>query len=93
MSPDRFLSIAQVADKLGLDRSHTYALIREGRFPVPVVKTLGHMKVSERELERWMADAGQLPAAPVPQVSAPRRRRRQGPPSPAGEVELRMPIP
>jgi excisionase family DNA binding protein len=90
---DRFLSIAQVAEKLGIDRSHMYALIRQGRFPVPVVKALGSMKVSERELERWMVDAGQVVGPPAPQVSPPRQRRRRQPPVARVETELRMPVP
>lgn len=88
---DRLLSIAQVAERVGVDRSHMYALIRQGRFPVPVVRSLGSMKVSERELERWMVEAGEVIAPPAPAVSPPRQRRRQA--QPRAEGDLRMPNP
>ena len=72
---DRLLRISEVADRLGYDRSHTYALIRQGRFPVPVIRNLGEMRVSERELLKWLEQAGEVPKPPARPAVEPRRRR------------------
>lgn len=89
---DRYLRISEVAEALGLDRSHVYALIRQGKFPIPVIRSLGHMRVSERALDKWGEENGVI-VTPRPKVAAPRRHRRQAAAATVEEAELRWPVP
>ncbi len=89
MSPDRLLRIPEVAECLGYERSHCYALIRQGKLPVPVIRGLGDMRVSERALNDWMRSAGEVPRPVEESVPEPRRRRAQV--SPAGDTIIPFP--
>ncbi len=88
---DRLLRIPEVAERLGLDRSHTYALIRSGRFPVPIIRDLGDMRVSERALDQWMSDGGRAPALAPAVSSGVRPRRRRVAAAPVDEDDLVWP--
>jgi excisionase family DNA binding protein len=95
---DRLLPIAEVARRLGYDRSHTYALLREGTLDLPVARigARGHMRVSERALDAWIAKlphSAPAPAAPAPAPVGGRRRRRlsSSDPDPAGELAWPQP--
>jgi excisionase family DNA binding protein len=86
---DRLLRIPEVADRLGLTRSHVYTLIREGRFPVPVHRVAG-LRVSERALEEWMAHGGEV-ARPAPVERAAVSRRRRAVTVPTGDTVVPFP--
>ena len=51
---ERFISMAEVIDKVGLSQTHLYRKINAGTFPKPV--PLGPMKVAfvESEIDEWM---------------------------------------
>ena len=51
---NRFISIAEVLDRVGFSRTHLYRKINAGTFPKPV--PLGPHKVAflESEVEEWM---------------------------------------
>ncbi len=51
---ERFISVAEVLDRVGFSRTHLYRKINAGSFPRPV--PLGPQKVAflESEILRWM---------------------------------------
>ncbi len=52
--PDRFITMAEVSDRVALSRAHIHRLIRAGAFPQSI--PLGTWKVVflEREVDAWM---------------------------------------
>lgn len=87
--PDRLLKVPEIADRLGVCRWTVYQRIREGRFPVRVIREFGGMRVSERALDEWIGSAGEVPQGPEPRVSEPRRRRVRS--APSGDVIVPFP--
>jgi excisionase family DNA binding protein len=59
-TPPELLSIRSAARFLGIGVSTLYALLAEGRFPVPPVKVGNTMKLPRRRLEQWLADGGDV---------------------------------
>lgn len=59
-APPELLSIRSAARFLGIGVSTLYALLAEGRFPVPPVKVGRTMKLPRRRLEQWLADGGDV---------------------------------
>ena len=53
---DRFISVAEVLDRIGFSRTHLYRKINAGTFPKPV--PLGPKKVGflESEVANWMEE-------------------------------------
>jgi prophage regulatory protein len=53
---DRFVSLAEVVDRVSFSKTHIYRKIAAGTFPRPV--PLGPNKVAflESEVDRWMAE-------------------------------------
>ena len=53
---ERFISVAEVLDRVGFSRKHLYRKINAGSFPRPV--PLGPQKVAflEREIVEWMEE-------------------------------------
>ena len=53
---DRFISVAEVLDRIGFSRTHLYRKINTGSFPKPV--PLGSQKVAflESEIIQWMEE-------------------------------------
>ena len=56
------LTIAEAADALGIDRSTAYALAKDDRLPVPVIR-LGRRMVIGRQALARVLDAAQLQTA------------------------------
>ena len=54
--PERFISVAEVLDRVGFSRTHLYRKINAGSFPRPV--PLGPQKVAflESEIVEWMEE-------------------------------------
>jgi excisionase family DNA binding protein len=48
------LTIAEVAQILGIGRRTAYEIIQRGEFPMPVQKIGGRFKVSRRILDRYL---------------------------------------
>lgn len=54
----RWLSPKQVANKLGIHRTHVYTLVREGKLMPPI--KLGRLSMWEQgEIDSWMLEQGQ----------------------------------
>lgn len=53
--PRQTLTLAEVADILGLGRTTVYRAVREGTFPVPVISVGARKVVARRLLERYLA--------------------------------------
>lgn len=51
---DRFVSVADAAERLDIHHDTAYAMIREDKFPVPVVMIGGRRKVSLRRLVEFI---------------------------------------
>ncbi|MDX8494625.1 AlpA family transcriptional regulator [Mesorhizobium sp. VK22B] len=53
---ERFISMAEVIDRVSFSKTHIYRKIAAGTFPRPV--PLGPQKVAflEREIDEWIAD-------------------------------------
>lgn len=53
---ERFISVAEVLDRVGFSRTHLYRKINQGSFPKPV--PLGPHKVAfvESEIAQWIAE-------------------------------------
>ena len=53
---DRFISMAEVIDRVSFSKTHIYRKIASGTFPRPV--PLGPQKIAflEQEIEQWMAE-------------------------------------
>lgn len=47
------MSVAEAADALGISRAYAYRLIREDRFPVPVLKIGTLHKLSRAQVEAY----------------------------------------
>lgn len=60
-SPDRFLRLPQVQERVGLGKTKIYALIAEGRFPRPYPLTRRAVRWSEQEVWDWMDAIRQTP--------------------------------
>ena len=52
---DRFLTRAEVEQRVGLKRSAIYALMRRGDFPAPFQLGAKSVRWSAREVEAWCA--------------------------------------
>ena len=57
-SPRQTLDIPEVARALGIDRSTAYALAKEDRLPVPVIRLGRRIVVSRAAVERVLAGGG-----------------------------------
>ena len=53
---DRLLSRAEVEARVALRRSSLYRLMRENRFPLPIVVGRRAVRWSQAEIEKWIAD-------------------------------------
>lgn len=53
----RLLSVAQLAEILGVSRSHAYVLVREQA--VPAIRFNGAIRIPTAALERWLAEREQ----------------------------------
>lgn len=58
---ERYLRIADVAERTAMSRSKVYMLIARG--DMPSVQILGNRRVLERELDEWMRAQAAKPAA------------------------------
>lgn len=56
---DRLITVPEAAQRLRVHRDTAYAMIREGRFPVPVLEVSGKKRVSLRALVEFMG-SGEL---------------------------------
>lgn len=54
------VGIGEAGATLGISRTTTYKMLREGRFPVPVIRLGGRFRVSKRALERFI-ESGEEP--------------------------------
>jgi prophage regulatory protein len=52
---DRFLSRAEVCDRVGLSRMTVWRLQRKGEFPAFTRLSKGRVGIAESEVERWQA--------------------------------------
>ncbi|SER82026.1 helix-turn-helix transcriptional regulator [Sphingobium sp. YR768] len=53
--PDRLLRFVKVRYRVGLGKTMIYAMIVEGRFPMPYKMTPAATRWSEREVEAWIS--------------------------------------
>jgi predicted DNA-binding transcriptional regulator AlpA len=63
MENERFLTLDQVAELVGLTTRNIKVHVREGRFPQPIPITLRTNVWRETEVREWMAD--RIADAPV----------------------------
>lgn len=61
----RMLTISDVAERLGIGKSLAYQLVSSGRLAATKISTRA-MRVSERELERFIEDRRVESASPAP---------------------------
>lgn len=54
MTPDRFLTLSDVADVLNISASQTYALVRSGALPAIKVGGRGQWRVEREQLESYI---------------------------------------
>jgi excisionase family DNA binding protein len=54
MTPDRFLTLGDVADVLNISASQTYALVRSGALPAIKIGGRGQWRVEIEGLERFI---------------------------------------
>jgi len=57
MTPDRFLTLGDVADVLNISASQTYALVRSGALPAIKIGGRGQWRVENSELEAYIQRA------------------------------------
>lgn len=55
------VSVGEAAVALGISRTTTYQMLREGRFPVRVIQIGGRYRVPRRDLERFI-EGGEQPS-------------------------------
>ena len=55
MAAERFLQLADVAEILNISASQTYALVRTGELPAIKIGGRGQWRVSEADLEDYIA--------------------------------------
>jgi excisionase family DNA binding protein len=56
-APRTFLTVSELAGRLGVGRSTAYALVRDGQ--VPAIRLRGTIRIPLASLERWLADREQ----------------------------------
>jgi len=54
MTPDRFLTLSDVADVLNISASQTYALVRSGALPAIKIGGRGQWRVEREQLEAYI---------------------------------------
>lgn len=54
MTPDRFLTLSDVADVLNISASQTYALVRSGALPAIKIGGRGQWRVEREQLESYI---------------------------------------
>jgi excisionase family DNA binding protein len=54
MTPDRFLTLGDVADVLNISASQTYALVRSGSLPAIKIGGRGQWRVEREQLEAYI---------------------------------------
>ena len=54
MTPDRFLTLGDVADVLNISASQTYALVRSGALPAIKIGGRGQWRVERAKLEQYI---------------------------------------
>lgn len=61
----QFIRLRQVEMKCGFKRSHIYNLIKLGQFPAPIKIGARAVAWDLAEVEEWMAQRVEQPAAPI----------------------------
>lgn len=84
VSPDRYLTMRDVTERLPLHRTTIYKLIRAGTFPSPVQLSPGRSAFRERDVDQYLANCrpgitraaalGIRPSPPPAKRRAPRAR-------------------
>ncbi|HEV7656867.1 MAG TPA: helix-turn-helix domain-containing protein [Mycobacteriales bacterium] len=54
MTPDRFLTLSDVAEVLNISASQTYALVRSGALPAIKIGGRGQWRVERQQLEGYI---------------------------------------
>ena len=54
MTPDRFLTLSDVAEVLNISASQTYALVRSGALPAIKIGGRGQWRVEREQLESYI---------------------------------------
>ena len=54
MTPDRFLTLSDVAEVLNISASQTYALVRSGALPAIKIGGRGQWRVEREQLETYI---------------------------------------
>ena len=54
-APDRFITIRQLGEMLGVSRATIHRFVAKGDFPKPLKISAGSVRWSLREIEGWLA--------------------------------------
>lgn len=76
--PIRLLRINDVADRLGLSRSHVWRMVKDGRFPKPRRLSSRAIAWPESDVSAWIGDRPVFDAPPAPKPRVRRRSSEQG---------------
>jgi excisionase family DNA binding protein len=57
---DRLLTVAELQERLGVARGIAYDLVQPGG-PIPAIRFGRAIRVSERQLDAWIANGGRIP--------------------------------
>lgn len=72
-TPDRWMTVAEVADYLQISRAKIYAMAQVNE--IPCTKVAGQWRFKRDEIDRWMHTQGARSTHPVSTSEKPDKRR------------------